>query len=104
MKLFDIVSEKTCTLQPGAFVGHDGKPVVLKQAICIHEEDNGLLWKHTDYRVGGRAHAVRSRRLVISMVCTVSSGRFPGDAFSQGANAGIGRQLRIHIRVPLLLG
>ncbi|KAG8954280.1 hypothetical protein FRC04_000505 [Tulasnella sp. 424] len=58
---------------PGAFVGHDGKPVVLKQAICIHEEDNGLLWKHTDYRVGGRAHAVRSRRLVISMVCTVAN-------------------------------
>ncbi|KAG9049364.1 hypothetical protein FS837_010578, partial [Tulasnella sp. UAMH 9824] len=58
---------------PGAFVGHDGKPIVLKQAICIHEEDNGLLWKHTDYRVGGRAHAVRSRRLVISMVCTVAN-------------------------------
>ncbi|KAG9023784.1 hypothetical protein FRB95_012481 [Tulasnella sp. JGI-2019a] len=58
---------------PGAFISHDGSPVVLKHAICIHEEDAGILWKHTDYRVGGRAHAVRSRRLVISMVCTVAN-------------------------------
>lgn len=38
-----------------------------------HEEDAGLLWKHTDFRTGGRAHAVRSRKLVISMICTVAN-------------------------------
>jgi len=45
----------------------------VNRAICIHEEDAGLLWKHTDYREGGRAHSVRSRRLVISMICTVAN-------------------------------
>ena len=26
----------------------DGKPVTIKNAICMHEEDFGVLWKHTD--------------------------------------------------------
>lgn len=25
--------------------GHDGEPTILKKCICIHEEDDGLLWK-----------------------------------------------------------
>ncbi|KAI0272227.1 copper amine oxidase [Russula aff. rugulosa BPL654] len=45
----------------GAYTAHDGSA------------DAGLLWKHTDYRVGGRSYSVRSRRLVISMVCTVAN-------------------------------
>ncbi|THH12177.1 hypothetical protein EW146_g7798 [Bondarzewia mesenterica] len=58
---------------PGAYVGHDGSAVIIKNVICIHEEDDGLLWKHTDYRTGGRAYSVRSRRLVVSMVCTLAN-------------------------------
>lgn len=27
-----------------------GQPVVIKNAVCLHEEDHGLLWKHVDYR------------------------------------------------------
>jgi Cu2+-containing amine oxidase len=27
-----------------------GDPVVIKNAVCLHEEDHGLLWKHLDYR------------------------------------------------------
>lgn len=46
---------------------------MIKNVVCIHEEDAGLLWKHTDFRVGGRAHAVRSRRLVVSMICTLAN-------------------------------
>lgn len=57
----------------GSFVGHNGNAVIIKNAICIHEEDAGLLWKHTDYRVGGRSLAVRARRLVVSMVCTLAN-------------------------------
>ncbi|KAI0065136.1 hypothetical protein BV25DRAFT_1880805 [Artomyces pyxidatus] len=57
----------------GAYTGHDGSAVIIKNVICIHEEDNGLLWKHTDYRVGGRSQTVRSRRLVVSMVCTLAN-------------------------------
>lgn len=33
----------------------------------------GLLWKHTDFRPGGRSHSVRSRKLVVSMICTVAN-------------------------------
>ncbi|KAF7978004.1 hypothetical protein HWV62_1859 [Athelia sp. TMB] len=58
---------------PGAFVAHDGSAVVIKNVICIHEEDAGVLWKHTDYRPGGRSQTVRSRRLVVSMVCTLAN-------------------------------
>ncbi|CAE6427598.1 unnamed protein product [Rhizoctonia solani] len=58
---------------PGHFIGHDGNTVTIKNAICIHEEDAGLLWKHTDYRPGGRSQSVRSRKLIISMICTVAN-------------------------------
>lgn len=27
-----------------------GEAVVIKNAVCLHEEDHGLLWKHVDYR------------------------------------------------------
>ena len=47
--------------------------MVIKNVICIHEEDAGVLWKHTDYRPGGRSQTVRSRRLVVSMVCTLAN-------------------------------
>ncbi|KAJ6497511.1 copper amine oxidase [Mycena sanguinolenta] len=58
---------------PGAFVKHDGTPHVIQNCICIHEEDAGVLWKHTDFRPGGRAQTVRRRRLVVSMVCTLAN-------------------------------
>ncbi|KAI6014122.1 copper amine oxidase [Pisolithus microcarpus] len=57
----------------GAFVDNLGAAVVLRNVICIHEEDAGVLWKHTDYRPGGRSRTVRSRRLVVSMVCTLAN-------------------------------
>ncbi|KAI0084516.1 peroxisomal copper amine oxidase [Irpex rosettiformis] len=58
---------------PGAFVKHDGSAFIIKNVICLHEEDAGLLWKHTDFRVGGRGHAVRARRLVVQMICTLAN-------------------------------
>jgi Cu2+-containing amine oxidase len=42
--------------------------VTLRKAICMHEEDYGLLWKHLDYR-SGHVESRRSRRLVISFMC-----------------------------------
>ena len=53
---------------------HDwsGNPTVIENAICMHEEDYGLLWKHTDARTG-KMRAVRSRRLVISSICTIGN-------------------------------
>lgn len=29
-----------------------GEPVVIKKAVCMHEEDAGLAWKHVEYRNG----------------------------------------------------
>ncbi len=47
-----------------------GEAVVLPNAICMHEEDYGLLWKHTDWRTND-VEVRRSRRLVISFIATV---------------------------------
>ncbi|KAH7102431.1 peroxisomal copper amine oxidase [Auriculariales sp. MPI-PUGE-AT-0066] len=63
----------TIAYMPGYYIGHSGEPVVVENAICIHEEDAGILWKHADFRIGGRAASVRSRRLVVSMICTVAN-------------------------------
>jgi len=49
-----------------------GKPWVIKNAICMHEEDYGILWKHVDL-LGGRSEVRRSRRLVVSFVATVGN-------------------------------
>ncbi|KAF8961663.1 copper amine oxidase, partial [Flammula alnicola] len=57
-------------VQKSWFVAHDGSAIVIKNVICIHEEDNGVLWKYTDYRPNGRSRTIRRRRLVVSMVCT----------------------------------
>jgi primary-amine oxidase len=49
-----------------------GKPWVIPNAICMHEEDYGILWKHVDL-LGGRSEVRRSRRLVVSFVATVGN-------------------------------
>src|SRR5438270_325138 len=54
--------------------GHDsrGQPMTIPNAICMHEEDNGLLWKHIDWR-NGYTESRRSRRLVVSFIATVGN-------------------------------
>jgi primary-amine oxidase len=49
-----------------------GEPMLVKNAICMHEEDYGILWKHTDRRLN-TPEVRRSRRLVISSVSTVEN-------------------------------
>ncbi len=49
-----------------------GHPQVLPNAICLHEEDAPLLWKHVDWRTG-QTEVRRSRRLVLSFVATVGN-------------------------------
>lgn len=46
---------------------HEGKPHLLENAICMHEVDNGIGWKHSNYRTG-RAEVTRNRELVIQTV------------------------------------
>ena len=49
-----------------------GTPWIVSNAICLHEEDAGIGWKHVDLATGH--HEVRrSRRLVISHIATVGN-------------------------------
>lgn len=52
---------------------HDskGEPYTIKNAICIHEEDNAVLWKHVDAETG--AEVRRMRRLTVSFHATVAN-------------------------------
>ena len=51
-------------------VDSSGNPRTIKNAVCLHEEDDGILWKHTDWR-SGDMEVRRSRRLVASFITTV---------------------------------
>ncbi|AGK55538.1 primary-amine oxidase [Bacillus sp. 1NLA3E] len=44
----------------------------IPNAICLHEEDYGIAWKHTDWRTE-QVEVRRSRRLVISFFSTVAN-------------------------------
>jgi primary-amine oxidase len=52
---------------------HDttGEPYTIRNAICIHEEDDGVLWKHVDSETG--AETRRQRRLSVSFHATVGN-------------------------------
>jgi primary-amine oxidase len=54
-------------------VVHDsrGEPRTIRNAVCIHEEDDGILWKHVDEHAG--AEVRRARRLVLSFHVTVAN-------------------------------
>ncbi len=54
------------------FATERGEPYVVRNAICIHEEDYGILWKHQDMH-SGRTEVRRSRRLVVSSIATVGN-------------------------------
>ncbi|MFI5461237.1 MAG: primary-amine oxidase [Isosphaerales bacterium] len=58
------------------FDGHladgKGRDVTIQNAICLHEEDAGILWKHTDWRTN-QSEVRRSRRLAVSMLATVGN-------------------------------
>jgi primary-amine oxidase len=49
-----------------------GAPFLMQNAICMHEEDYGILWKHYEFR-NGLFEVRRSRRLVISFFATVGN-------------------------------
>ena len=49
-----------------------GEPWVIENAVCMHEEDYGILWKHVDL-FSGRGDVRRSRRLVLSFISTVGN-------------------------------
>jgi len=49
-----------------------GAPRVIRNAICMHEEDFGVLWKHSDMFAGSH-ETRRQRRLAISFFTTIGN-------------------------------
>ena len=49
-----------------------GDVVEIANAICLHEEDFSLLWKHTDHG-SGEVETRRARRFVVNSMCTVGN-------------------------------
>ena len=58
-------------LDAAVLSGH-GEPRTIANAICLHEEDFSVLWKHVNTRTG-EADVRRARRLVISFFATVAN-------------------------------
>jgi len=50
-----------------------GVPQTIVNAICIHEEDYGILWKHWNFRYTDQPEVRRSRRLVVSAIHTIGN-------------------------------
>ncbi|MDR6866234.1 primary-amine oxidase [Microbacterium resistens] len=48
-----------------------GNPVRIPNVVCMHEEDDGILWKHTD--LSGRSDVRRARRFVVSYFSTIGN-------------------------------
>lgn len=48
-----------------------GHAVKIPQVVCMHEEDDGVLWKHTE--PGGPSEVRRGRRLVVSYFATIGN-------------------------------
>ncbi len=55
-----------------AMVGERGHVYVIDNAVCIHEEDVGIGWKHVDL-VAGASEVRRARRLVVSSIATAGN-------------------------------
>lgn len=55
-----------------AVANGDGEPVPIQNAICMHEEDIGVLWRHIEWR-DGHGEVRRARRLVISSFSAIGN-------------------------------
>jgi primary-amine oxidase len=49
-----------------------GQVLQIKNAICLHEEDYGILWKHMDWRTN-QTRGPSAQRLVFPMIATVAT-------------------------------
>jgi primary-amine oxidase len=53
-------------------VSNNGEPQLHPNVICLHEQDNGIGWKHTNWRTG-RAVVSRMRELVVQFIITLAN-------------------------------
>ncbi len=51
---------------------YDGTVAKIENAVCMHEEDYGILWKHWDWRTD-HTEVRRSRRLVVSFIASIGN-------------------------------
>lgn len=56
----------------GVGINANGEPRVLPNVICMHEQDNGLLYKHMNYRTSN-AVVARRREFVVQTIATVAN-------------------------------
>ena len=54
------------------FVNTAGEIESIPNAVCMHEEDDSILWKHTELRTN-KVEVRRSRKLIISCIATVGN-------------------------------
>lgn len=52
--------------------GVNGEAASIKGAVCIHEQDDGISWKHTNFRTNNPSVA-RSRVLIVQTIITVAN-------------------------------
>ncbi|KAK5064747.1 hypothetical protein LTR84_000581 [Exophiala bonariae] len=52
--------------------GPDGTALTAKNVVCLHEQDNGIAWKHTNWRTG-KAVVTRNRELVVQFIITLAN-------------------------------
>lgn len=50
----------------------EGKPQLAPNVVCLHEQDNGIAWKHTNWRTD-RAVVARNRELVVQFIITLAN-------------------------------
>ncbi|KAL2060121.1 hypothetical protein VTL71DRAFT_9943 [Oculimacula yallundae] len=50
----------------------DGTTTVSPNVVCLHEQDNGIAWKHSNWRTG-RAVVTRHRELVVQFIITLAN-------------------------------
>ena len=89
----------------GWHVTHEGDPIKIPNAVCLHEIDDGILWKHTNFRTGN-AVVVRARVLVLQTIITVSNYEYIF-AFYFGQDASLSYEVRatgIVSTVPMTMG
>ncbi|KAK2056898.1 copper amine oxidase [Colletotrichum caudatum] len=56
----------------GVLTDAKGDAIESRNVICLHEQDNGINWKHTNWRTG-RAVVTRRRELVIQFIITLAN-------------------------------
>ncbi|KAI9750798.1 MAG: protein transport protein bet1 [Chaenotheca gracillima] len=56
----------------GVMTDPSGNPSTSKNVVCLHEQDNGIGWKHTNFRTD-RAVVTRARELVVQFVITLAN-------------------------------